>query len=173
MTAVLRPLDIAVALDLALRPDQTFAAIAADLGISQSTAHQAVQRLIASGLCRKSGGRYLANAAALEEFLRYGVRYAFPASRAKRQRGVPTAHSAPVLRDEFDANDDPVVWPAARGTLLGAAVTPLLRSAPDLQATQPELYDALALVDALRIGNARDREVAGRILRIRLAERAA
>lgn len=173
MKLVLRPLDVAAALDLALRPGQTFAQMAADLGVSQSTAHQAVHRLVASGLARKSARGYVANLAALEEFLLHGVRYAFPAGRARRQRGVPTAHAAPVLRDEFDGEVEPVVWPAARGTVVGAAVEPLLDGAAELPGRVPELYDALALVDALRVGTARDREVAGGMLTSRLEARAA
>lgn len=172
MSLVLRPLDVAVALDLALRPGPTFAQIATDLGISQSTAHEAVRRLLAAGLARKSSRGYFTNLAALEEFLVHGVRYAFPAHRARRQRGVPTAHAAPVLRDEFDGEVDPVVWPSARGSVVGASVEPLLDSAPDLAQRRPELYDLLALVDALRVGTARDREVAGRMLTARLEAQA-
>jgi hypothetical protein len=169
MQRVLRPLDVAVALDLALRPGQTFAQMAGDLGISQSTAHQAVHRLVASGLARKSARGYLANLAALEEFLLHGVRYAFPASRTRRQRGVPTAHAAPVLRDAFDGEVEPVVWPAARGSVVGAAIEPLLDTAAELPGRWPALDDALALVDALRVGTARDREVAGGLLASRIA----
>lgn len=164
MQVVLRPVDVAVALDLALRPGPTFAQIAADLRISQSTAHQAVRRLVAAGLVRPSPRGYRATLAALEEFLLHGVRYAFPASRSRRQRGVPTAHAAPVLRDLFDGEIDPMVWPAASGSVVGTAVAPLLESAADLPAHRPDLYDALALVDALRVGAVREREAAGQLL---------
>lgn len=169
MKLVLRPLDVVVALDVALSGQATFSKMSQDLAISPSTAHQAVQRLLAAGLLRKSSGGLSPNLAALEEFLLHGVRYAFPASRMRRQRGVPTAHAAPVLRDTLDHTLEPVVWPSARGQVVGTAVEPLLDSAPDLAERRPALYDALTLVDAMRLGTARDREVAGRLLRDRLA----
>jgi DNA-binding Lrp family transcriptional regulator len=164
MRQVLQPIDVSVGLSIALRLGQTFAALADQLGISPSTAHQAVKRLMLSGLVRKAGHGHVADVAALEEFLLHGVRYAFPAIRTKRQRGVPTAHAAPVFQHVFDSNIDPLVWPSALGTVVGMALEPLLPSAPSLASRHPALYDALALVDAIRVGNARDREVAGQML---------
>lgn len=161
---VLQPIDVSVALSITLRPCQTFAALASELSISPSTAHQAVKRLMLSGLVHKSGRGHVADVAALEEFLLHGVRYSFPAIRTKRQRGVPTAHAAPVLRDAFDSEIDPLVWPSPLGNVVGMALEPLIPSAASLASQHPALYDALALVDAIRVGNARDREVAGQML---------
>ena len=168
MRYVLQPIDIAVALAIALRPHATYAALAETLEISSSTAHQAVQRLLASGLVRKVRVGLEANAGALEEFIAHGVRYAFPAHRGSRRRGVPTAHAAPVLQDSLDGGVDPYVWPSAEGTVVGVALVPLVKTAARLATRHPALYEALALVDAMRVGTARDREVAGRILADRL-----
>jgi hypothetical protein len=107
---------------------------------------------------------HVADVAALEEFLLHGVRYAFPAIRTRRQRGVPTAHSAPVLKDVFDSDIDPLVWPSAIGAMVGIALEPLIPTAATFASRHPALYDALALVDAIRVGTARDREVAGQML---------
>ena len=164
MRTVLQPLDAATALAVALRPYRTFAVLAQDLGVSSSTAHQSVKRLLAAGLVREAGSGYSASINALEEFLLHGVKYAFPACRSKRQRGVPTAHSAPVLRASLGDDLEPTVWPSRLGSVIGTALEPLLPKAAELPARYPALYDALALVDALRIGTARDRDVAGRHL---------
>jgi hypothetical protein len=168
MRQVLQPIDVPVALSIALRLGQTYAALADQLGISQSTAHQAVKRLMLSGLVLKTGRGHVADVGALEEFLLHGVRYAFPAIRSKRQRGVPTAYSAAVLRDSLDNDLDPVVWPSSLGTVVGTALEPLIPSAPWLASRHTALYDTLALVDAIRVGTARDREVAGQKLTERL-----
>jgi len=168
MRYVLQPIDIAVALAIALHPHATYAALADTLEISTSTAHQAVQRLLASGLVRKLRVGLEANTGALEEFLSHGVRYAFPAHRGSRRRGVPTAHAAPVLHGALDGGVDPYVWSSAEGTVVGVALVPLVKSAARLATRHPALYAALALVDAMRVGTARDREVAGRILADRL-----
>jgi hypothetical protein len=105
-------------------------------------------------------GRLRVDSTGLEEFLVHGVRYAFPAQRERPKRGVPTAYAAPVLERELDTNVEPVVWPSSRGSVIGAAIAPLIPSAPVIAGESRELYDMLALVDALRIGTAREREIA-------------
>jgi hypothetical protein len=166
---VLRPIDVPVALHLALYPDGSYGKLAHEMGISPSTAHQSVRRLVYAGLVRQtSEARRGVNVAALLEFLQHGIRYAFPAQRQRPRRGVPTAHAAPVLREDLDTDADPVVWPTSRGDVVGAAIEPLIQSAPEMPQRCPAMYELLALIDALRIGTARDREVAGNLLTERL-----
>lgn len=168
-SSVLCPVDIPVAIYLAIRPYGPYSALAKDLGISVSTAHAAVVRLTFAGLLAlKSGAHRAVSVPALEEFLLHGVKYAFPVQRLRQKRGVPTAHAAPVLARELDGQIDPVVWASANGSTVGAEVKPLLPSAPALVERCPQVYEWLALVDAIRIGTARDREVAGRLLSQRL-----
>lgn len=165
---VLRPLDIPVAVYMALVGDCSFSDVAFHLDISASSAFRATNRLMYAGLAREVSGARRINVSALLEFLEHGVRYAFPARKEPPKRGVATAHSAPLLREDLDSSEDPVVWPSVRGRLVGAAVQPLIPSAPELEIRCPPVYDILTVIDALRIGNARDREVASRILRERL-----
>jgi hypothetical protein len=168
MRQTLQPIDVSVGLSIALRPHPTFAALADELRISPSTAHQAVKRLLLSGLVRKAAHGHVADVEALEEFVVHGARYAFPAIRNRRQRGVPTAHAAPIFEGVLDQDIDPLVWPSALGSVVGGALEPLIPSAPTLATRHPALYDLLTLVDAIRVGNARDREVAGALLSERL-----
>jgi hypothetical protein len=169
MNETLRPIDVPVALYLALRPHATYSTLAHELQISTSTAHESVERLMFAGLMRRvSGSNKTVSAAALEEFLLHGVRYAFPAQKERQKRGVPTAHAAPILSREFDSLLDPVVWPSTHGKVVGAALKPLVPAAPELAERYPALYELLALVDAIRVGTARDRDVAGRLLSKRL-----
>lgn len=153
----LKPIDIPVALRLARGAESTYAAIAADLGFSTSTAFQSVARLQQAGLLRP-GGREL-NRRAFLGFLEHGVRYAFPAVRGPAARGVPTAYSAPPLAHTFVA-EDAVVWPHAGGEAYGQSLTPLYPGAPELPQRAPEDYRMLALVDAVRAGSARERALA-------------
>lgn len=168
MATVLQPLDIPVVLSLAGRPSPTFAELGVELGVSASTAHACVKRLNFAGLVHTRGTVHEVNLPALEEFLLHGVRYAFPPHRARRQRGVPTAHSAPVLRDVLSGDVDPIVWPTPKGTVVGEALEPLAPAAASFAERAPQLYDLLALVDAIRVGTARDRQVAGELLVTRL-----
>ncbi len=168
MAVLLQPVDVAVALSLAGRSTPTFAELGAQLRVSASTAHASVKRLNAAGLVHTRGGRHNVNIAALEEFLLHGVRYAFPAHRLRRQRGIPTAHSAPVLQQVLSGLVDPLVWPSRMGTMVAEGVEPLIPAAASLAEHAPRLYDLLTLVDAIRVGTARDREVAGTLLGERL-----
>ena len=156
----LRPLDLAVALTLAVQkdaPKATFAELGVTLGLSQSTVCEALQRLQIAGLVRP--GTREPNRWALRNFVEHGARYAFPPVFGGEARGVPTAHSAPGLRDEFDA-EHAFVWPDVQGPVQGRALVPLYPKATSLPSRAPEVYQALTLVDAVRAGRARERKAA-------------
>jgi hypothetical protein len=153
---VLRPIDVVVALALVREPGAGYQELADRLDISLSTAHQSVQRLIDAGLADEERR---AHRQALLNFLVQGVRFAFFANLGPEVRGIPTAHSAPPLSDEIIA-DEHVVWPSAEGTVRGAGIPPLYPGATGLQRRAPALYEALTLVDALRVGRARERSLA-------------
>lgn len=157
----LQPADVAVALQLALSPRQTYEALADGLGISKSSAHRAVQRLEKARLVIPDQRRVVRQA--LHDLLAGGIRHVFFADPGPETLGIPTAHSAPPLSDEFSF-DRYYVWPSAEGVVRGASVQPLLRSAPSLHQRAPDLYRALALVDALRLGKARERKRAVELL---------
>jgi hypothetical protein len=161
----LHSLDVAVAIRLAESPVADFRTLAADLSLSVSTAHAAVKRLMLAGLVRPVGtGVGAVNRHALLEFLEHGVRYAFPAAVGATTRGVPTAHSGPVFTEVMDA-DDPIVWEDPQGSVVGRALPPLLPHAGRLAERAPGTYAILTAVDALRVGRARERDIARRYLR--------
>lgn len=164
-TMSLRPIDIPVALRLAQIPDATYQVLAENLGISTSTAHQAVERLTAAGIVLPHARRV--NRHHLLEFLEHGVRYAFPSQPGSRAKGVPTAHAGPPLASEI-AFDEAFVWPSAGGEAFGESVDPLYDGAVDLPERCPPVYELLTLVDAVRVGRARERSLATTKLRARL-----
>lgn len=162
----LKPQDIAVALRLAEKPEAQYADLGSDLGMSVSTAHKAVERLQSAGLLRP--GSRAVNKHFLIEFLEHGVRYAFPAQLHARAQGIPTAYSSPALADEF-LSDDKVVWPTIKGSMRGHSISPLYPNATELVQKCPSVYEMLTLVDALRIGRARERGIAIKKIKERLA----
>jgi DNA-binding Lrp family transcriptional regulator len=161
----LHALDIVVALRLAESPRADFRALADDLALSVSTAHAAVRRLMIAGLVRSTAtGVGAVNRHALIEFLEHGVRYAFPAVAGAPTRGVPTAHAGPVFADVMDAADA-LVWEDPQGAVQGRALAPLIPRAGQLAKRAPVTYALLTAVDALRIGRARERDLARRYIR--------
>jgi hypothetical protein len=152
-----------VALKLAVSPGpHTYAELAAELSLQASQVHAAVKRLKHAGLV---GDEWRVRRRSLSEFLRYGVPYCFPPERGPLVRGIPTAHAAPPLADKIRSEDVPPVWPMPEGTVRGEALFPIHKAAPEAAARDDELYKALALVDAIRAGKARDREIASNLLK--------
>lgn len=161
--------DVLVLLKLALLGENgwTYPQLAQAVGLSLSETHAAVQRAIAAGLLNRETLRPVRRN--LLEFLEHGIKYVFIPQKAGLARGVPTAHAAPPLRDSIASNDDPPpVWPHPQGDTRGEAVEPLYPSAVKAALSDRALYECLALVDALRIGRARERKLAAELLEQRL-----
>lgn len=168
----LKPQDVVVLLKLAVHPNAewTYQRLAVELLISQSEVHAAVRRAVAAKLMSNTAASGRPVRAALLEFLVHGVKYAFPAKRGEFTRGMPTAHAAPPLNKSIVANpnEPPPVWPYAEGATRGYALAPLYPTVPQAAAKDAPLYESLALVDAIRDGRARERNLATKELESRL-----
>ena len=138
---------------------RSYAEMALSLGMSASEAHGAVRRLTEARLIH-SGDRAVFHRP-LCNFLIHGVPYAFPASAKEMVLGIPTAWAAPVLSGKLAPGSFPPVWPSRDGSVQGLAIRPLYSSVPKAAQNSPALYDLLALVDALRIGNGAEKRIAG------------
>ena len=170
--AVLRPQDVVVLMRLSLGREAipTYAALAAELGMTASEVHAAIERAVAAQLAvKEAGGKARVLLPALRQFLQYGARYCFPATRGSLTRGMPTGSAAAPLNQMIRAGSDPMpVWPYKVGTVRGIALYPLYPSVPGAAARNPALYELLALFDAVRGGNARERTLAIELLDQRL-----
>jgi hypothetical protein len=72
---------------------------------------------------------------------------------------MPTAYSAPPLSGTF-GSEDPVVWAALDGEVKGQEITPFHPKQVYAAKEDYNLYELLALTDALRIGKAREKRIA-------------
>ena len=164
---IAKSLDIVVLLKLLLdHRKRPYAQLSEELGISASEIHAAVRRGIAAGLIDPE--TRLPVRKPLEDYLLHGVRYAFPAKPGPVGRGTPTAYAAPPLSEKISSDDLPPVWPDPHGTVRGFAVEPLYSSVVNAVKSDSLLYELLALVDALRIGRARERNLAEEELKQRI-----
>lgn len=163
----MKPQDILVYLKILLwkKGRWTVAALAESIGLSASETHGAIQRGKKAGLFDPLTEKPVKSA--LEEFLLHGIRYAFPAEPGRLCRGVPTSHSAPPLAGKI-VSGEPYVWPDDNGRVRGQAIEPLYRSVPAAARKDVELYELLALIDALRVGRARERSLAAQEISKRL-----
>jgi hypothetical protein len=169
MIMVLKPQDVFVLLKLVAQAPRpwSYASAAHDLFMSVSEVHAGIKRAAAAGLIDLQRAEPIRKN--LEEFLVHGVKYAFPAERGGLTRGIPTGYAAPPLNKLISRTDDPPpVWPYQDGNVRGYEFAPLYRSVPKAVASDQHLYELLAIVDAIRDGRARERELAVKALRRRL-----
>ncbi|SDF88040.1 hypothetical protein SAMN05216337_108219 [Bradyrhizobium brasilense] len=137
--------------------------LGASLGISKTEVNASVNRSIASGLAVKdrNSGRPKPNRRNLCNFIVHGLKFVFPARPGAMTRGVPTAFAAPSLKSLLiSAGEYIYVWPFAKGKIQGQSLEPLFKSVPEAVQKDERLYEYLALVDAIRIGNQRETGVA-------------
>jgi len=166
---VLSGQDTVVLLKLAGRVGEwTVRSLEADLAIPRAGVHRSLQRLVAAGLYDLDRRR--TNIGQTEEFLVHAVKYLFPPELNGETRGIATAWAASPLVEEMAPQSDlPFVWPDPHGGERGIALAPLHPAVPQLARRDLALGEALALIDAIRIGDTRVRGIATKLLRQRLA----
>ncbi len=169
---MLKSVDIYVLVALLALPrgdEWTQAAFAAQIGLAQPALTRSLQRLATADLWNRTERRV--DIPGAEGLLVHAARFLVPPRLGQPTRGLPTAHSAPPLAAMILANSA-TVWPDEEGGHMGTALAPLHPSAPRAARANPRLHELLALVDALRVGRARERTLAARLLHERLMETA-
>lgn len=162
--------DVVIALKLCVSAQWLgFARLSNELGMSMSQIHAGLKRLAESGLYSEATQQIRRHE--LVGFLTHGLPYVFPARLGQITRGVPTAWASPALAgtplSSISADDFPPVWPSATGNRKGASVEPVHSSV--IQAMKdPAMYALLSAIDALRVGRARERQMAEYELKQRL-----
>lgn len=167
----LKAQDLYVLLALAAWGEKgvTYPEFAAFAGLSMSEVHGALKRAEQARLLAFENKRPLIIKPNFQEFLFHGARYAFPPARGTMLPGIPTAYAAPPLNALIAPSaDPPPVWPHAEGGTRGIALIPLYPTVPAAALRNATLYENLALFDALRSGNARERALAQKLFEERL-----
>lgn len=165
--SALKPQDLYVLFALLSRggAGATYPELAEQTGLAVSAVHGALKRAAAARLALFQDRRPVVLKAQLREFVLFGAKYAFAPVWYSLTRGVPTAYAAAPLNGIIAPSSDPVpVWPHPKGTVRGLGLAPLYPSVPDAALKDARLYEMLALFDALRSGQAREREAAQKLL---------
>jgi hypothetical protein len=165
----IKPQDIVVLLKLVTIGDRqwSYNSLANELAISPSEVHSGIVRVTAARLFDPQ--RKVPILKSLLEFLVHGVKYSFPPERGSITRGMPTSYAGPPLNSNLIPTDEPPpVWPDPEGNVRGYEFSPLYRSVPKAAQRDNELYELLTLVDAIRDGRARERELAVKEITARL-----
>lgn len=140
-------------------------------GISKTEIAQSIKRSVASGIARKdnTSNEPRPHRRNLFNFIIHGLKFVFPANPGPMQRGIPTAFAAPMLEGLLISGGSyNYVWPYAEGREMGQSVEPLFKSVPEATLKDQHLYEYLALVDAIRLGNQREVGLASDRLKTRM-----
>ena len=162
----LKSCDIAICLYLAQNGSAPFSAIGRSVGVSTGQAFNGVTRLRRAGLLSQESADV-----AVERLIRFcvhGIPVAFAPAFGPTVLGIPTALSAPPF-DGLIESAAPTVWPDPTGTIRGEGLEPLYPGALLTAARSPKVYELLAIIDVLRVGQARERRLAEELLTARLA----
>lgn len=171
---MLKPQDCVVLMKLLANPatDLSQRQLSSALLVSLSEINAAIKRLEEAGLLRKTNKNELfPNILAAEEFLIHTIKFLFPGKLGEYTRGTLAAIASPLFRDKIALGNDPApVWPDALGEARGVALLPIhpnlskaLRENPD-----PSFHELLILVDVIRSGRPRERNLAITLLKEKL-----
>lgn len=164
----MRPQDIAVLLKIIALRDLEWRQIdlATSIEMSPSEVSESLNRSSTARLIDEQKKNVFKKS--LLEFLIHGIKYVFPIQPGGVLKGMPTAHSAPPLSDMIAPSSESYVWPDVDGNFSGQAIEPLYAGAPKAAKQDGKLYELLSLVDALRVGKAREQNLAENELRNRI-----
>jgi hypothetical protein len=166
----LKPQDVVVAAKLAVGFQHfTYAQLSSAVGLAPSQVHASVKALRQSRLLAQDERDDLAiNRFRLIEFLIHGVPYMFPATVTHPTKGLATVSALDEMKELFLSQRD-YVWPFPGAKDTGVGLVPLHHCV--FKAVQNDLttYRILMAVDAIRIGDARERDVGISVIRRSLA----
>lgn len=163
----MKPQDVVVLAKLIAinDPDYIQIVLAGTLYMSQSEISSSISRSSYSGLLINKGKEV--NRKLFFEFIKYGLAVVFPQHPGAIVRGTLTAHSAPPLDMEI-VSDEKYVWPYAKGRARGQSIVPLYPTVPKAVVLDTYLHELLALMDAVRVGRAREKNLALELLEQRI-----
>lgn len=163
---IIKPQDIVVLAKLiAQKKNWSQNSLAFELCLSPSQINSAFKRLVVAGLLTpyQPPTKPEPIIQACDEFFAHALKYIFPAKLGEIARGVPTSYSGPSLKTQIFSGNDPIpVWPYGEGTERGVALEPLYSSVPESVSKHPDplFYDILTLIDAIRSGRVREKQLA-------------
>lgn len=163
----MRPHDVVILLKIIAKGQQQWFMkdLSNELKISASEVSESINRSVISALLAPNKKTVMK--LGLMDFLEHGLPYVYPQQPGAIVRGIPTAHSASPLNDLILSKEH-YVWPYGKGEVRGQAIQPLYPNVVEAVLIDKKLHELLALTDAIRVGKAREKELAVQELKNRL-----
>ncbi|MEY2901808.1 MAG: hypothetical protein RLY89_914 [Bacteroidota bacterium] len=155
----MRPQDIVILLKIVVlgNKEWQFQDLARSLYISSAEVSESLNRSSFSGLIDTN--RKKVAKIAFTEFLKYGLPYVFPQTPGPLSRGMATSHGHSLLKKHI-VSSSTYVWPDFEGKDYGQAIEPLYPNQVIAAKEDEKLYEALAMLDAIRVGKVREKKFA-------------
>jgi hypothetical protein len=155
----MRPQDIVVLLKIIALGKNSWQHkdLASTLKLSASEISESLNRSQIAGFLDQSKKKVRKQS--LMEFLQFGLQYVFPQIPGTMVNGIPTAHAHPFMQ-QFFSTETPFVWASIHGNERGLSVEPLYPKQLEAIKTDDNLYKLLALIDVIRIGKLREKDIA-------------
>lgn len=131
--------------------------LAKELFISTAEVSHGMKRLRVSQFINQESS---VSKEAVIEFLIHGLKYIFPAEFGTLGAGVPTAYAKPGFKYVRYKKDDVYVWPHPQGSERGVVLKPIYPTLPDACLQDDQLYTIAALTEMIRVGRAREKNIA-------------
>ena len=156
----MRPQDIVVLVKILARKNNDWRNIdiANAIHLSPSEVSEALNRCKIAGLIDSK--KKNVNLDSLVEFLIFGLKYVFPVQPGAIVKGIPTAHSATPIKEHISSGRDFYVWPYAKGSHRGQAIEPLYKTLPQIVQDDVIFYELLTIIDTIRVGRVREKNIA-------------
>jgi len=153
----LKPHDIVLLLKMTHASDKRQLTLSQELDLSQSEVSAGLYRSMIAGLIDEK--KKLVYRTNLLELIIHGLKYFYPTELGRVQRGIPTGHAASPLKEEI-ISDKTYIWPYHKGKIRGESLEPLYPGVIHAIQGDQLLYEKLALIDAIRLRNPRETQLA-------------
>ena len=160
----MRPQDVAILMKIIAigNSDWRLTDLSNSMFISLSEISESLNRSRIAGLIDYN--KENVNRHNLFEFLEHGVKYVFPSEPGALVKGIPTAHSHPFIKKLFNSELN-YVWREPAGDIMGLVIDSFYPKQVEAIKSDPIFYKLMALIDVIRVGRVRERNVAIQELR--------
>jgi len=155
----MRPQDIVILVKIIAKGNQVWQNkdLAHELFISPGEISDSLNRSVMASLIDNEKKKVYKTS--LFEFIEHGLHYVFPALPGTMVNGLYTAHSHPIMQQQFSSELN-FVWPDPRGQVRGLSIEPLYKHQVKASRDDEKLYYMLALIDVVRVGKVREMKFA-------------
>jgi len=148
--------------------------LGASLGISKTEIGASLRRCVESNLLFISNSydavslanfNWKVNKKAIFNLIKHGVPYLYPPKLLGLDIGIPTGFSGPALLEEVtSAGNTKIIWSSEYGDVYGQVLEPIYKTVAFASYQDEFVYNCFTLIDAYRLGKAREKEIAINLL---------